>query len=119
MIFEVRMPRRATWAGVFVFALFATPLHLAVEAHEFHHENGDDHEHRHDSEREPHPAVDHELTALAKAPRFVPPVVDVAVFHEGFLPPDVRAWVPLIEAEIRAPSGLFASPPRSPRSPPL
>ena len=115
------MTLRRTWAGAFViaFALFAPSFHLAVEAHEFHHEDGEDHQHRHDSEREPHPAVEHELTALAKAPRFVPPVVEVAVFHADFLPPVVRAWVPSTEPEAHVPPDLVASPPRSPRSPPL
>jgi hypothetical protein len=108
-----------TWAGAFLIflALFATPLHLAVEAHEWHHEDAEDHPH--DSEQGTHPAVDHEVAALAKAPRLVLPLVEIVTLHLSILPPDVRAWVPSIEPEAHSPPDVFASPPRSPRSPPV
>ena len=115
------MQRAAAWtrAGALLifFALFATPIHLAVEAHEWHHEDAEDH--HHDSDQAPHPAVDHELTALAKAPRLVLPVVEIVYLHLSVLPPDVRAWVPSIEPDAQSPPDVFASPPRSPRSPPV
>jgi hypothetical protein len=106
-------------AGAFLLllALFATPLHLAVEAHEWHHEDAEDP--HHDSDQAPHPAVDHELAALAKAPRLVLPAVEIVTLHLSVLPPDVRAWVPSIEPEAQSPPEVFASPPRAPRSPPV
>jgi hypothetical protein len=110
-----------TWAGAFLIllALFATPLHLSVEAHEWHHEDAEDHHHDSEQEQGTHPAVDHELAALAKAPRLVLPLVEIVYIHLSILPPDVRAWVPSIEPEAQSPPDVFASPPRSPRSPPV
>jgi hypothetical protein len=117
------MKRGAAWtwltAALFLVGCFGTPLHLALEAHDWHHHHADEADQEHDSDRETHPGVDHEVSALAKAPRFVTPVVDVVVLHGGVLPPDVRAWVPAIEPEAQSPPEVFASPPRSPRSPPV
>ena len=117
------MKRAAPWsrlgAALFLLGAFGTPLHLAVEEHDWHHHHADEERHSHDSDHENHPGVDHELTALAKAPRFVAPVVDVLFTRLDVLPPDVRAWVPLVQPEAHSPPDVFASPPRSPRSPPV
>ena len=117
------MKRAAGWtwlgASFFFLAFFGTPLHLAIEAHEWHHDNAEESHHHHDSDQGPHPAIDHELTALAKAPRVLPPAVEVVFLHVDVLPPDVTAWVPSIESEAHSPPDVFASPPRSPRSPPV
>lgn len=110
-----------TWLCGFLFLLgcFGTPLHLALEAHDWHHHHEGEEDHPEPSDQETHSGGDHELTALAKAPRLSLPVVDIIVLHLGILPPDVRPWVPSIEPEAHSPPDVFASPPRSPRSPPV
>jgi hypothetical protein len=109
------------WMGAALFLLgsVGTPLHLAFEAHDWHHHHEDAADHEHDSDQETHPGVDHEPAALAKAPRVVAPAADVLIVRLAVLPPDVRAWVPAIEPEAQGPPDVFASPPRSPRSPPV
>lgn len=117
------MKRASPWtrlcAALFVLGCFGTPLHLAIEAHDWDHHHADEDHHDSDSDQESHRGSDHDSTALAKAPRFVAPVVVAVVVHLDVLPPDVRAWVPSIEPEAQSPPDVFASPPRSPRSPPV
>lgn len=103
-----------------LIGFFAVPLHLAVEEHhEWRHESGEHERHDHESPDDSHPAVDHELSALAKAPRFVPPVVDVLILRLEILPPDTQGWEPRIEPDAQSPPDVLASPPRSPRSSPV
>jgi hypothetical protein len=109
-----------TWAGAFLFLLapFATPLHLAIEEHEWHHEESGE-SHRHDSEQESHPASDHELTAVAKAPRLVLAPVEIVLLHVSVVPPDIRTWFPTVEADAHSPPDAHPTPPQSPRAPPV
>jgi hypothetical protein len=108
-----------TWAGTLLFFLvpFATPLHLAVEEHEWHHEEGHA-PHRHGSDQESHPAVDHELTAVAKAPKTVLVPVELVFLHVCVVPPDVRTWLPTVDSEAYRPPDSDPLPPQSPRAPP-
>ena len=106
--------------ALLLFGFFGTPLHLAFEDHhDWRHEHGEHQPHDEGSERDTHPAVDHEVTAFAGAPRFTPPVVDVLILRLDILPPETRTWTPAVEPEAQSPPEVFASPPRSPRSPPV
>ena len=116
------MKRASVWTSagaLLLLASFATPLHLALEAHEWHHEEAGK-DHRHDSESETHPAVDHELLALSRTVQ-----VDLTVPVEPMAPdatlaePEVRAWYPPIDLVSNGPPDSLQSPPRSPRAPPL
>ncbi len=109
-----------TWAGasLLLLALFATPAHLAVEAHEWHHDDRGE-EHPHDADGDQHPAVDHELIALLRVVKVVPPALETVAPGLPLVEPEVQAWVPPVDVESNGPPDLLLSPPRSPRAPPL
>jgi hypothetical protein len=124
----MKRSRWGTWAGALLFLLapFATPLHLAVEEHEFIHQEGDDHGHEHDrghhrhgSDQGSHPAGDHELTAIAKAPRLDLATVELAVVDLGLEPPAAPIVLPRVDVDVPHPPDAVPTPLQSPRAPPV
>jgi hypothetical protein len=106
-----------TGALLLLIAPFAPSLHLALERHEWlHEEHGDTH--RHDPDREPHPAADHELPAVAKTSKLILSVVDVILVRLEVVLPTPRTWSPVVEPDVHSQPDALASPPRSPRAPP-
>jgi hypothetical protein len=100
--------------------VYGTSLHLAIDAHHWDHpHHADETGHEHDSEGESHPGADHELSAIANGSRVISPVIDVLILGVAVRAPDVRVCLPSIEPEAQSPPAVFASPPRSPRSPPV
>lgn len=95
----------------------ATPVHLAVEAHDGHHETED--EDHHDSDHKPHPSADHEIVAIRAGVQFVPYAFDAAPIELISPAPDVKICVRTVEAEANSPPDAPGSPPRSARAPPL
>jgi len=114
---------RASWilttALLFALGVFATPVHLLVDAHEWiHHENPEPDHHDH-SHHEPHPAADHQIDPVAQTLRPTPVVIDIATVDLQILPPAVQSWTLTIEAEANRPPSSPESPPRCPRAPPV
>ena len=105
-------------ALLFPLALFATPLHLTLEAHEWHHDASHE-DHRRESDQGGHPVVDHEVAATSGKFRFALPSLEIALVETSPSEPEPTTWVPLVEPESNAAPEQASSPPRSPRAPPL
>lgn len=114
------MKRASSWAPagaiLSILALFATPLHLALEAHEWLHALSEE-DHRHDGES--HPAADHELAALSRTAKHVPVAVETAVLPLPLIEPQVKTWTPAVHSASNGPPEQPHLLPRSPRAPPL
>jgi hypothetical protein len=116
---ESRALSSLTVALLFVVGTFATPIHLAVDAHEWdHHEapKPDDHDHSH---HESHPSTDHQLVPVSPVARPAPVVMETIALSFEVVTPEFQIWTLTVEAEANGPPLAPESPPKPSRAPPL
>ncbi len=112
--------RRALFVAIFFFlATFATPLHLAIEAHEWEHHESPTPDDQDPPHQDSHPASDHQIVPVAPTVRPVTIVVEMIAVEFQIVMPEIQTWAPTVEAEANSPPSAPESPPRSPRAPPL